>query len=86
MKTTVFIDPMVMDAVRDGTGLKTKREVVDHALRFFLDHVERGDLILPGETAGGRIIFCEHAASAFENALSQTSEGSGAARLLPETA
>ena len=21
MKTTVFIDPMVMDAVRDGTGL-----------------------------------------------------------------
>ena len=83
MKTTVYIDPMVMDAVRDGTGLKTKREVVDHALRFLLDHVERGDVVL-GEERKGRLIVCEDAASAFENALAQTPEGSGAARLLPD--
>jgi len=86
MKTTVFIDPQVMDAVRDGTGLKTKREVVDHALRFLLDHVERGEVVLDDDRGGGRLIVCEGAAGAFQHALAQTPEGSGSARLLPDHA
>lgn len=86
MKTTVFIDPDVMDAVRDGTGLRTKREVVDHALRFLLDHVERGEVVLGDSIDAGRIIVCEEAAGAFEHALAQTPEGSGSARLIPDNA
>ncbi len=56
MRTTVDIDDGVVDALREEIGARTKRETIDCALRFLLERVRRGDVVINSPGSDGPII------------------------------
>lgn len=45
MRTNIEIDKKLMDEILDKTSIKTKKEVVDQALREFLRKIKLRELI-----------------------------------------
>ncbi|MCI4643953.1 MAG: type II toxin-antitoxin system VapB family antitoxin [Hyphomonadaceae bacterium] len=84
MRTTVEIDDRVMEALRTETGLKTKKETVDCALRFLLDQLHHGDVVVSPRThQAGRIIsLCEEDAHALRHAMETPQTDAMSARLV----
>lgn len=84
MRTTVEIDDRVMDALRAETGLKTKKETVDCALRFLLEQLEHGDVVVPRPAPRhGRIVsLSAEDASALQHAMETPQTDAMSARLV----
>ena len=84
MRTTVEIDDRVMDALRAETGLRTKKETVDCALRFLLDKLKHGDVVVPraAPRAGRNVSLSPQDASALQHAMETPQTDAMSARLV----
>ena len=84
MRTTVEIDDGVMEALRAETGLKTKKETVDCALRFLLDQLHHGDVVVSRRRPrAGRIVsLCPQQAAALQHAMETPQTDAMSARLI----
>jgi len=70
VRTTVDIDEDVVESLREETGIRTKKETIDCALRYLLDRVQHGELVVDTPKTTGRV-FCLSAgkASALKKAM-----------------
>jgi len=84
MRTTVDIDDTVLDALRAQTGLQTKRETVDCALRFLLEKIEEGTVVLDTDpdTDGHLVLLSDADAGALQRAVEAPPARRATARLL----
>ena len=84
MRTTLEIDDTVLDELRAETGLKTKKETVDCALRFLLDQLHHGDVVISQRThRAGRIVsLSEPEAVALQHAMELPQIDAMSARLV----